>query len=381
MTTDPQRPPTVGEGHGDTETPQASRPGTVQAARRAPLPPPVVPDRRVAAAFVTTSETDTEHAPGRPTQLARPVPQRSSTHRPPAAAALLLGGSGAFLLLVVAAAVLGAVVGSHDSTAQPTDTQQPQSTASGEPRQEPGKSSDPADNTVYRTGRMASVDCQADLRSSAPGPYEEFVQTSTACLDRAWGAQLRERGITHAAPGLVISKSADPASPCRRSTAAYTPVAFYCPANETVYYSLPSARRAVLPKDREYLISTAAHEYAHHVQNVTGITAGYYTRYNRVYPDDVDEYTRLTRRLELQAQCFAGIFTGSNARSMRIEREAMAATADRTGDDALDGAGSDPSVRLHGSFVSNHRWLIDHGWDRRAPDACNTWSASAGAVA
>ncbi|MQA03135.1 MAG: hypothetical protein GEV07_10540 [Streptosporangiales bacterium] len=382
MTTGAGQPPTSDDGQHDETTSLSARRTSRLPAPNAPLPPPVAPDRGEAHAAVATSGTlDDRHAEGRPTQLARPVPQRSARHRPPAAAALLLGGSGAFLLLVVAAAALGAVVGKHDSTAEPTDPGRPQSTSSRAERQEPERHGDPARNPVYRTGRMASVECRADLRSAAPEPYEKFVRESTTCLNRAWQAQLRKRGITHTPPDLVISHTAEPTSPCRSSVEGYVPVAFYCPTNRTVYYSLPSAKRAVLPKDREYLISTSAHEYAHHIQQMTGITGAYYTRYNKVYPRNVDGYTRLTRRLELQAQCFAGVFTGSNARTMRIERAAMAETADRTGDDALDGAGDDPSLRVHGNFASNHRWLIRYGWDHRAPDTCNTWAAAAATVA
>lgn len=362
-----------GPGSGDPG-PRARLPSP-----RIPLPPPTVPPpapERASGARSRAPARPPEE--GRPGALARPAPDRPARRRTPPLALLVLGGSGAFLLLVVGAAVLGAIAGSPGSFARPTQGGDSPATSAPSSRAEETHGS-PERNALYRTGTMRGVRCDADLRSAEPGAYERFVRRSTDCLNRAWRAQLAEHGIPRAAPGLVLSRSENPTSPCRSSTGGYTPVAFYCPANRTVYYSLSTAAKTPLPKNREYLISSSAHEYAHHVQQLAGISDVYHARYNRTYPD-VDRSTRLTRRLELQAQCFAGVFVGSNAQTMRVTRAAMAASAGRTGDDALDGASRDPTLRIHGSFANNRRWMITHGWDRRAPVACNTWTAPAAAI-
>lgn len=297
-------------------------------------------------------------------------------HRPPSPVALLLlAGCGGFLLLVIAAAVLGAVLGEHgEPIAQPSKGTPTGERSSGSSATRYGS---PEDNRIYDTGALVRVDCAANLESSAPGPYERFVKESTRCLDRTWRAQLSKRDIAFHAPSLVISRSRTPSSPCRSGSMAYTPIAFYCPTNSTMYYSLPDAAKVPLETEREYLISSPAHEYGHHVQQLTGISAAYTDRYDDSYPDDVRAYTELTRRLELQAQCFAGAFVGANSHTMRVSRARMAANAGHTGDAADDG---DPTKHTHGSFAHNRYWLVTRGWDAGTVTSCNTWTASSRTV-
>lgn len=340
---------------------------------RRPLPPPVAPP---------PGGTDTPRVPDeqddrRPVALARPAPARPARRPPSPAALLLLCGSGVFLFLVVAAALAGAAAGRHDVLATPTE---PAGPGAGSPAVDRRAYGSPEHNDLYRTGRMASVRCDAVVTSSQPDAYERFVRRTTRCLERAWREQFAEQGIDFAAPGLVVSRSERPTSPCRSGMSGYLPIAFYCPANQTVYYSLRSAAEVSVARNREHLVASPAHEYGHHIQQLVGINAAYDARRMESYPDQVTAYARLTRRLELQAQCFAGVFVGSNARSMDVTRARMAAVAARTGDDAVHGADDDPALRTHGSFANNRRWLVRHGWDTRDPGRCNTWAAQKPAV-
>lgn len=337
-----------------------------------PAPPPVAPPGDAGTVEVTRSTA------GEPWPT-HPLPERHHAHPP--APLLLLAGGGAFLLLVIVAAVLGALVGSDHSTARPSHRGTSPSSASSSPAVESHRYGEPEDNAVYRTGRMTGVDCGADLRSSDPGPYEAFVRRSTGCLNQAWRTQLAKQRIAYSAPGLVVARDGNPTSPCRSATSGYTPIAFYCPANRTIYYSLPGAAKLAMPENREYLVSATAHEYAHHIQQVVGISDAYTVRYSAVYPSEVAKYTLLTRRLELQAQCLAGTFVGANAPTMRVSRAAMADSVGHTGDEAVDGIDDHPSLRTHGTFRSNARWFLARGWDRRDVVACNTWTASAERVA
>lgn len=339
---------------------------------RPPLPPPVAPPGEGAPVEVSGSVTHESW----PTD---PLPERH--HARPPAPLLLLAGGAVFLFLVIVAAVLGALVGDRDQpTATPTHRGQPTS-ASSSPAGPSPRYGEPEDNALYLTGRMNGVGCGADLRSSRPAPYEAFVRESTGCLDRAWRAQLGRQRIAYSEPGLVIARDGNPSSPCRTASSGYTPIAFYCPANRTIYYSLPGAARLAMPKNREYLVAATAHEYAHHIQQVAGISDVYTSRYSTAYPSDVARYTLLTRRLELQAQCFAGAFVGANAPTMRVTRSAMADSVEHTGDEAVDGIDDDPSLRTHGTFRSNARWFLARGWDRRDLTTCNTWRAPPAQVA
>ncbi|MQA76952.1 MAG: hypothetical protein GEV10_00480 [Streptosporangiales bacterium] len=346
---------------------------------RPPLPPPAVPPRAESGAERTPAPVAVSRSAAHEPWPTHPLPERHHAHPP--APLLLLAGGGAFLLLVIVAAVLGALVGSDHPTARPSHRGQSTASASSSPTGESHRYGEPEGNALYRTGRMAGVDCGADLRSSRPGPYEAFVRESTGCLNRAWRAQLARQRIAYAEPGLVVAREGNPSSPCRSAASGYTPIAFYCPANRTIYYSLPGAAKLAMPKNREYLVSATAHEYAHHIQQVVGISEVYTSRYSTVYPSDVASYTLLTRRLELQAQCLAGTFVGANAPTMRVSRAAMADSVEHTGDEAVDGIDDDPSLRTHGTFRSNARWFLARGWDRRDVVACNTWRSPARQVA
>jgi uncharacterized protein len=153
---------------------------------------------------------------------------------------------------------------------------------------------------------------------------------------------------------------------------------FYCPADSKVYLDLGFFRdlrsRFGAPGDfaQAYVI---AHEFGHHVQNVLGITDEV-TKLERENPDEANEYSI---RLELQADCLAGVLGHSAREAGLLEpgdlEEGLAAAA-AVGDDRLQeqAAGRvDRETWTHGSSEQRSSWFR-RGFDSGDPNACDTFS-------
>ena len=191
-----------------------------------------------------------------------------------------------------------------------------------------------------------------------------FAAVVLASTEDAWSQVFAARGGRYAPPRLVLFSGAVE-SACGFAEAAVGP--FYCPADSQVYLDLTFfddlERRFGAPGDfaRAYVI---AHEVGHHVQSLLGVS------------------TRDSVRLELQADCFAGVW-GRIANRERdwLEpgdlEEGLAAAA-AIGDDTLQrrsGGAIQPESWTHGSARMRATWLR-RGLETGDIDACDTFSAT-----
>jgi uncharacterized protein len=164
-------------------------------------------------------------------------------------------------------------------------------------------------------------------------------------------------------------------SACGQGQAAMGP--FYCPGDEAVYLDLSFfddlQNRFGAPGDfaQAYVI---AHEIGHHVQNVLGIEQQM-RQLQRARPSQANE---LSVRLELQADCFAGVWGHSAQQRGKLDpgevREALDAAA-AIGDDRLQEATTGrvvPDSFTHGSSADRMEWF-QRGFESGDPDACNTF--------
>jgi hypothetical protein len=158
---------------------------------------------------------------------------------------------------------------------------------------------------------------------------------------------------------------------------------FYCPADQRVYLDLSFFRdldsRFGAPGDfaQAYVI---AHEVGHHVQTLLGVSAR--VAQERQRRSQVDS-NALSVRQELQADCFAGIWGASAARSGLLEAgdvEEGLTAASAIGDDRLQQQAQGrvvPESFTHGSSADRVRWFR-RGLESGRVDACDTFSAPAG---
>ena len=196
-------------------------------------------------------------------------------------------------------------------------------------------------------------------RPPADDTMARFVSTVLADTEDVWGQVFRQGGGRYQEPRLVLFRGATPTA-CGTGQAAMGP--FYCPADQKVYIDLgfyeTLKNRLGAPGDfaQAYVI---AHEVGHHVQNQLGISGKVDQMRGRV---SKAEYNALSVRLELQADCFAGVWAhhAQNARQILEQgdvEEAMNAAA-KIGDDALQrssGGAVMPESFTHGTSAQRQR--------------------------
>ena len=205
-----------------------------------------------------------------------------------------------------------------------------------------------------------------------------FVSTVLADTEDVWTDVFSKGGATYAKPKLVLYRGATPTA-CGQGQSAMGP--FYCPGDQKVYIDLgfyeTLQRQLGAPGDfaQAYVI---AHEVGHHVQNLLGTTAKMEKMRARV---SEAQYNALSVRLELQADCFAGVWAhhANNARQLLEQgdvAEAMNAAA-KIGDDALQrGSGHEvvPESFTHGTSAQRQRWFAN-GLENGSLKACDTFGS------
>ena len=207
----------------------------------------------------------------------------------------------------------------------------------------------------------------------------KFVSTVLADTEDVWKDVFAKGGATYKEPRLVLFRGQTSTGGCGGGQAAMGP--FYCPADQKVYIDLAFyetlTKRLGAPGDfaQAYVI---AHEVGHHVQNLLGISGKMEQMRARV---GKTEFNALSVRLELQADCFAGVWAhhAQNQRQILQQgdvEEAMNAAA-RIGDDALarsSGGAVVPESFTHGSSAQRQKWF-DNGLKNGSVKACDTFSA------
>jgi len=215
-------------------------------------------------------------------------------------------------------------------------------------------------------------------RPPADDRMASFVSTVLADTEDVWKDQFAKGGASYQEPRLVLFRGVTQTA-CGQGQAAMGP--FYCPSDQKVYIDLgfyeTLKTRLGAPGDfaQAYVI---AHEVGHHVQNLMGITEKMEQMRGRV--SEV-AYNRLSVKLELQADCFAGVWAhnAQNARQILEQgdiAEAMNAAA-KIGDDALQRGGGGavvPDSFTHGSSAQRQRWF-NNGLNHGSVEACDTFSA------
>jgi hypothetical protein len=220
---------------------------------------------------------------------------------------------------------------------------------------------------------------QADYTpTAAENELADFVSVVLADTEDTWTQIFTAGGQSYEKPTLVLFSGAVQ-SACGFAQAATGP--FYCPADRKVYIDLSFYQdlrtKLGAPGDfaQAYVI---AHEVGHHVQNLLGISGKLQQMQGRV---NQVEYNRLLVRLELQADCFAGLWANHADRTRQILEagdidEAINA-AGMIGDDRLQQQSQGyvrPDSFTHGSSAQRVRWFRQ-GYQTGRMDSCDTFGA------
>jgi predicted metalloprotease len=211
----------------------------------------------------------------------------------------------------------------------------------------------------------------------ATDPMTKFVRTILADTEDVWKDVFTQGGGSYKEPKLVIFRRGTDTA-CGEGQTAMGP--FYCPGDQKVYIDLDfyQTLKNQLGAPGEFAQAyVIAHEVGHHVQNLLGISGKMDAMRSRVSKTD---YNALSVRLELQADCFAGVWANkSNEARKTLEsgdiESAMNAAA-KIGDDALQKAAQGyvvPESFTHGTSAQRARWF-NTGLQGGSVKGCDTFS-------
>lgn len=212
-------------------------------------------------------------------------------------------------------------------------------------------------------------------RSAGEKREVQFVSFVLDDVQRNWDRLLPQSGASYRHAKLVLFRDSTQ-SGCGSAESATGP--FYCPADEKVYVDLSFfdelRQRFGAPGEfaQAYVL---AHEIGHHVQKILGIEG----KVRRLQQTDPREVNPLSVKLELQADCFAGVWANSTEQRKIIDAsdvESGLRAAAAVGDDRLQRMANrhvSPESFTHGSSAQRVGWFR-RGLEEGRVSACNTFA-------
>lgn len=232
-----------------------------------------------------------------------------------------------------------------------------------------------AKNSIYAVDLGDTrVSCTVKVRSPKP-PLKDanlasYGKKLVSCLVKAFAKPLAIYGIDLTAPKIKAYRKSIK-TPCGRFRQRGAP-AYYCSITRTIYWPVTGDNGSeAYTFARLGYIGLVAHEFGHHLQGASGMLSEYAQRSYET--KSRSERYLLSRRLELQAQCFEGIFLAVTAESIGLsssDRDQLRMWHAYTGDEDPPGSRKPD----HGSSAAQIRWL-NRGMESADFGRCNTWTA------
>lgn len=218
---------------------------------------------------------------------------------------------------------------------------------------------------------------QSTQRSISPQDDEsaKFTSVILATTEDTWVPIFNEMGKQYQHPRLVMYRGYT-STGCGTGQSVMGP--FYCPADSTVYIDLSfyDDMKQKLGADGDFAQGyVIAHEVGHHVQKLLGIEPKVRQLQHNASQEEVN---RLSVKMELQADCFAGVW-GYNMQHQGVletgDLEEALNAAEAIGDDRLQQQSQGrviPDSFTHGSSQQRYTWF-KRGFDSGNPGQCNTF--------
>lgn len=229
------------------------------------------------------------------------------------------------------------------------------------------------------SGGSAPSAPQAPAKAPPAGDQNAaFVSTVLASTEDVWSKIFQQAGARYSTPKLVLYRGVT-GTACGTGQSAMGP--FYCPGDQKVYLDMDffdtMKRQLGAPGEfaRAYVI---AHEVGHHVQNLLGITDKIDGLRGRISDK---QQNALSVRLELQADCYAGIWANKSQQARQWldpgDIESAINAAQQIGDDTLQKRSRGyavPDSFTHGSSAQRVRWFT-RGYQSGQVNTCDTFDA------
>ncbi|MEV8632371.1 neutral zinc metallopeptidase [Streptosporangium sp. NPDC051023] len=224
-------------------------------------------------------------------------------------------------------------------------------------------------NPIYKTGRFKPQTCEEPaLRGGDIDSIRLYADAMSACLGKAWKAQLKEAGIPFTAPRIAVAYGDRIKTPCGTYRLDDT-FGLYCRRNTTVYLMVNEYGISG-ELDSPQMLESLSIGYGYHVQRLIGVFAQEARAARKLSKAGA---LALSSKVALQNICFAGAFIGSVWDSLGHTKESGAdyfvSRHSYDGDDPGNGT------------AKNRMYWLKRGFDAQAPGACNTFKAPASRVA
>ncbi|MGW0588955.1 neutral zinc metallopeptidase [Streptosporangium sp. NPDC002607] len=223
-------------------------------------------------------------------------------------------------------------------------------------------------NPLYRSGKLTLPCAQHPEDSGSVAATKKHLTAMLGCLNASWSKQLKKTGLAFKKP--TIQFMTKPGRACGSAWGRYN-TGRYCTSERRLVIMI-SDYAVKAPAD-PVMLHLIAHEYAHHVQNLTGM----WTAYKDMPARTKTQALAQSRRLELQADCLGAVFMASVWSSQNYRGEDWKEVVDHyrgSGDEKVN------KERSHGTGKNRAAWL-QRGFAGASPAACNTWTAPASRVA
>ncbi|WP_191256261.1 neutral zinc metallopeptidase [Amycolatopsis oliviviridis] len=274
------------------------------------------------------------------------------------------------LVLVAAAFVVG---GLKQSKADPVQTRQPTLSPSStvvtsvtpptSRAEVPTRKHEAAANPLVAPGvTLPKVTCELPKLGGTKDGLEAFHTALIPCLERAWHPALSQVGEPRIPVAINVHDVKDTA--CGPSPPPDEAMGFYCSEGATIFLPLPRQLENGGP-DLLTQLFLLGHEYGHHVQEQSGILRKYHALY-RAADGDQPKILELSRRFELQADCFSAMFLANAAGRGSIGAGMVSQLRQSTFEDS----------DTHGSSKNAALWQ-KRGLTAKDTSACNTFAAPA----
>ncbi|MEO3807636.1 neutral zinc metallopeptidase [Sphaerisporangium sp. B11E5] len=236
-------------------------------------------------------------------------------------------------------------------------------------------------NSVYLIKGLPRLPCRARATNIYnDAQLKDLILKTGQCMGRTWAPALRKAGIPFSPPGYAI-KARGGRGACGDFPQRGSIVPYYCPRNTTIYAATSAIARGrgnqqgygSLSNWHGAITGMMSHEYGHHVQYLSGLSNSWWSKH--LASRSTSGRLALSRRFELQANCFGGLWMRSVAASYPIppaRRNTLYYFFSNVGD-------WPGRPRDHGSPANSGRWF-KQGYERTRVAQCNTWLAPASTV-
>jgi len=246
-----------------------------------------------------------------------------------------------------------------------------------------GLDTDQAASGALADGSSGETAAALKARCSAEGAIDTYLDCRMIkvynVVNTTWEKEFARRGIAYQKPGLVFF-SGGVRTGCGNATAEVGP--FYCPPDQRMYFDLDFLQQLQSQYGAPGEFAQAyilAHEAGHHLQTLLGIEPAM----RRQQQTNPSQTNALSVRLELQADCFAGVWAkladaneGQGIVLTRADVDEALTAAAAVGDDRIQksaGQKVDPERWTHGSSEQRRTWFYT-GYDSGDLDRCDTFS-------